>query len=306
MRADRFLLKHVSAPSPLLYKLMRKKTVAEVHPDGTIQRLSGSDRVFPGMRIRIPVDSNMRVKDPHCVASRPQKLPVLFENKAMAVFLKPSGIACQGGSKIGKGDSIDAMLGAVDSSEESGYKLVHRLDLPTSGALAVARGRLAAVQLTKAFRDRTVRKMYVAVLQGIPAMPKGIIDHPLVERNVDVVPASDENRDRAKEAITKFRVLKTGKHDGTTVSIVEFDILTGRKHQIRVHCSGVLGCPVLGDSKYTPKGMVKSAQMHLHLFKLAIPNLGSSKLEMVTVQAPFPEFWSPVFHSLGVSFAQKR
>ncbi|ORX65660.1 pseudouridine synthase [Linderina pennispora] len=250
MRADRFLLKHISAPSPLLYKLMRKKTVAEVHPDGTIQRLTGSDRVFPGMRIRIP------------------KLPVLFENKAMAVFLKPSGIACQGGSKIGKGDSIDAMLGAVDSSEESGYKLVHRLDLPTSGALAVARGRLAA--------------MYVAVLQGIPAMSKGVIDHPLVERNVDVVPASDENRDRAKEAITKFRVLKTGKHDGTTVSIVEFDILTGRKHQIRVHCSGVLGCPVLGDSKYTPKGMVKSAQMHLHLFKLAIPNLGSSKPEMVT------------------------
>ncbi|KAJ1941759.1 hypothetical protein FBU59_003406 [Linderina macrospora] len=127
------------------------------------------------------------------------------------------------------------MLAGMDNSDESGYKLVHRLDLPTSGALAVARGRLAAVKLTRAFHDRTVRKKYVAVLQGIPATPQGLINHPLVERNTDVVPATDENEGRAKEAVTKYRVLKSGCHEEVLVSLVEFDILTGRKHQIRVH-----------------------------------------------------------------------
>ncbi|KAI8325763.1 pseudouridine synthase [Martensiomyces pterosporus] len=259
-----------------------------------------------------------------------RQLPVIFENDAMAVFRKPAGLPCQGGTNIQY--SVDSLLAELDKIRKTGaeaaHRLVHRLDRGTTGALVVAKTRLAAKTLTRAFHDRTVRKTYIAVLHGIPHPRQGTVSVPLVNAGTHVKPLletaasisdlSDKTSPVAKPAITKYKVLKTGTFENKSVSVVEVDILTGRKHQIRVHCAKVLGCAVLGDRKYAAESSDSSGQkdmsaLYLHLFKLQVPNVGtngntgSTSLNgsSVFVRAPFPDFWTPVFKALGITFSKR-
>ncbi|KAJ2722342.1 hypothetical protein GGI07_003366 [Coemansia sp. Benny D115] len=327
LRVDRFVLDRTAIPPTLLFKLLRKRAIAEFDQEtGKTKRLQGLDKVYPGMVIRMPdglVTAGTEPNKPTTNTSQGDRassefiqrkmLPKIFENTALAVFQKPPGLSCQGGSNVKY--SVDKLLAEIDGSKESGYRLVHRLDRDTTGALVVARSRLAAAALTKAFKDRTVDKKYVAVLRGIPHNPKGTIDRALVNTGTMTVAANvDTPESEAKSAITRYRVLRKGKWKDIDIAIVELDILTGRKHQIRAHCSQVLRCPVLGDHKYSPTKLPQSkAQetMYLHLFKLTIPNVNvqgesiESPSATVSVTAPFPEFWKPVFDALGVSFSSK-
>ncbi|KAJ1817499.1 hypothetical protein LPJ60_004810 [Coemansia sp. RSA 2675] len=294
LRADRFLLAQVSIPPPLLFKLLRKRAITQVLPEGQSQRLQGSDRVQAGMQIHIPSDlvTSSTEKSPdqsqHRQSFAAQRLPMLFENDALAVLQKPQGLACQGGTNVKY--SIDDMLGDLSPD----YRLVHRLDRDTTGALVVAKSRLAAAALTAAFRDRAVSKRYIALLQGVPEETHGTISRPLLNTGTmtTVISATDDERraQMAKPAVTKYRVLRSGALGNKEVSIVELDILTGRKHQIRAHCAQALGCPVFGDHKYS-SAEPTSDSMYLHLFEISVP---------VTVKAPFPASWAPVFKKLNV------
>ncbi|KAJ2407536.1 hypothetical protein GGH19_005019, partial [Coemansia sp. RSA 1807] len=161
------------APS-LLFKLLRKRSVAHIDADGKRHRLHGSTRVHTGMEIQIPTNIVLPQSTPistrGSVTSTPQfvqrQLPVLFDNQALSVFQKPSGLPCQGGSKVTY--SVDSLLNN-NSTEQ--FRLVHRLDRGTTGALVVAKTRLAAARLAAAFRDHEISKTYIAVLRGVPDMP---------------------------------------------------------------------------------------------------------------------------------------
>ncbi|KAJ2898214.1 hypothetical protein IWW38_001458 [Coemansia aciculifera] len=324
LRADRYILSQVSIPSPLLHKLMRKRVIAHIvaEPNGTTKRIQGSDRVYEGMRIHIPGDLVTAASDAagdkqNGDSSKAllekrrdfakQRLPMLFENDAMAVLQKPAGLSCQGGTGVRY--SVDEMLADLDATEATGYRLVHRLDRDTTGALVVARSRLAAAALTAAFRDRAVSKRYIALLQGIPEEKSGTINNPLINTGTMTCvlsPADDERRAQlAKPATTKYRIMRTGKFGQLDVAIVELDILTGRKHQIRAHCAQVLKCPVLGDHRYNNNkaAVAANASMYLHLFEITVPDVDAmgNVRGKVSVKAPFPAFWSPVFKALGVS-----
>ncbi|KAJ1962823.1 hypothetical protein GGI12_002421 [Dipsacomyces acuminosporus] len=334
LRADRFILNKVSIPPNLLFKLLRKRAIAEIDVDGRYKKINGADRVFPGMRIRVPdnlvtdlsSDANAAVtRSPQTNSKRAEfikrQLPVLMDTDAMAVFQKPAGLPCQGGSKVQY--SIDMFLAELDQIRgydrdgDTGYRLVHRLDRGTTGALVVAKTRLAAKTLAKAFHDRTVKKTYIAVLDGIPNSLQGAVDAPLVNTGASVDVVRDRALQEGKPALTKYKVLKTGVFENKKLSLVEVDILTGRKHQIRVHCARVLGCPILGDHKYADSDNDDAPDqdnIYLHLFKLQVPDvdkLGNTKQteaspdSLVSVKAPFPEFWMPVFKSLGVSFTKR-
>ncbi|KAI7827706.1 pseudouridine synthase [Kickxella alabastrina] len=326
LRVDRFILEHASIPQGLLFKLLRKRSIAQIDDvTGKSKRLQGFDKVQPGMVIRLPNTLVTAATDTfgdgknhteydksiHADFIR-QQLPVIHENDAMAVFQKPPGLSCQGGSNVKY--SVDKMLAEIDGSLETGYRLVHRLDRGTTGALVVAKSRLAAAALTKAFRDRSVDKKYIAVLSGIPVNKQGTVDHPLFNTGTMTIIEGGEGAANngaaaasaavAKEAITRYRVMRTGKWRGENVSIVELDLLTGRKHQIRAHCAQVLGCPVLGDQKYAGAQRSTDQNMYLHLFKLTVPGEVCDP-STLSVTAPFPEFWKPIFSALGVSLSSK-
>ncbi|KAJ1664097.1 hypothetical protein IW140_004310 [Coemansia sp. RSA 1813] len=318
LRVDRFVANRIGIPPNLLFKLLRKRAIAQVDNDGKIKRINGPDRVYPGMRLQIPTElvtiaSSNRPNTSSSGGSKTDKettlkfvsklLPILYETKSFVVFNKPPGLACQGGSKIKY--SIDMLLAKIDNSEEAGYRLVHRLDRETTGALAVAKTRITASTLARAFSDRTVEKEYIAVIKGIPKVLQGTITAPLVNTGTKTIAVTDVSSEikPAKSAITKYKTLATGKFDMQDVAIVSLNILTGRKHQIRVHCAQVLGCPVLGDIKYNePKDNIKrqtNSNMFLHLYRLSIP-------PDISVKAPFPRFWSGVFKQLNISFSNSK
>ncbi|KAJ2778083.1 hypothetical protein GGI15_004287 [Coemansia interrupta] len=318
-RVDRFVLSQTHVPPALLFKHLRKKTIAQTTADGKRRRLQGSDRVHSGMQIQIPGSlvtaqgssstATAEVDAGHVQAFVRQTMPLLCETAGVAVFLKPAGLACQGGTRVGV--SAAGLLAQVSAE----YRLVHRLDRGTTGALVVARSRAAAHVLAAAFARHSaadgtaVDKTYYAVLLGHPAVRQGTIDTPLANIGTHVRTATDADTSSggsaAKHALTEYRVVRRGTWQSRPISLVELRIATGRKHQIRVHCATALGCPVLGDAKYgSAEGSRETKNMFLHLHRIRVPAVdehGTCGKAPLSVTAPFPVFWHPVFRALDIS-----
>ncbi|KAJ2159659.1 hypothetical protein GGF46_002793 [Coemansia sp. RSA 552] len=282
MRLDRFLSEKTSVPSGLLFKLLRKREITQIQADvespADTMQLQGNFRVQPGMQIQIPdnlIPSPIGVKTANAFITREfaqKQLPVLHESTSMVVFQKPFGLASQGGTGVRY--SVADLLGAL-STPDTQLRLTHRLDQDTTGCLVVAKTRTAAQTLTAAFRQGTISKSYNAVLCGLPDVPRGTIRTPLLYNGKMTVAlradATEQDVERAKQAITEYSVVRRGRFADMDVCVARIAILTGRKHQIRAHCSQVLGCPVLGDAKYAKGAVAKAARMHLHLAKIIVP-----------------------------------
>lgn len=184
------------------------------------------------------------------------KASIIFENEDFFAINKPSGLATQGGSKIKL--CVDDFL--ANLNEE--YRLVHRLDKETSGVLIVAKNRLSASKIAKDFREKKIKKTYLALVFGLPPFERGTINRDLV-RNYEGVETAYEGM----ESITHYSILK--KNEG--VALLEISIETGRMHQIRVHLSSI-GCKIIGDEKYgdVTSDLAKkiAPKMLLHAYKI--------------------------------------
>jgi len=197
---------------------------------------------------------------------------------------KPPGLAIQGGS--GTERHLDGMLDVLRFGSEARPRLVHRLDKETSGVLVLARTVVAAAFLTRAFREKTTRKIYWAIIVGLPKLRQGRIDLPLAK-----LPGREGERVRAdaeegKRAITYYHVAESV---GSQASWLALFPVTGRTHQLRAHCAAI-GTPILGDAKYGITavhltGVPEATRLHLHARSLAIPHpLGGT----LRVSAPLP------------------
>ncbi len=242
-RLDNFLLgQFKGAPRSLVYRLLRTGQVRingkRVKPD---RRLEEGDEVrLPPVRLDAPADHGT----PHPSLLAQIEASILFEDRALLVLDKPSGIASHGGSGIGFG-AIELMraLRPKDSLE-----LVHRLDRDTSGVMVLAKKRSALTELQALIRTGRLEKRYLALLVGELPRPALRVDAPLEkfvlqggERMVRVLPSG-------KASVSHFRQIeRVGGH-----TYAEVRIETGRTHQIRVH-SAHLGTPVAGDEKYGDK-----------------------------------------------------
>ena len=183
--------------------------------------------------------------DPHTdtADSVLQEPAIIYEDEAMAVLSKPAGMLSVPG-KTG-----DDSVAAWAQRRWPGAMLVHRLDMLTSGILLAAKTMEVYQQLQQQFADRTVKKKYLAVVEGSPTKEHGIIDLPLASDPMNR-PLQVVDPENGKRAITEYRVLQAGQR-----SLLALWPHTGRTHQLRMHCAHPegLGCPIVGDELYGRK-----------------------------------------------------
>ncbi len=325
MRLDRWFRAHYPALSfGHLQKLIRS---GQVRVDGG--RVKTNARLEPGQAVRIPPlgrgaidDDNDMVVLPGTLgsgkASRTATAPrekgtprrpasdaealramTLYEDDEVFVFNKPQGLAVQGGSGLTR--HVDAMLEALRDKKGQKPRLVHRLDRDTSGVLVVARTRLAAQKLAESFRKRSTRKVYWALVRGVPKPKQGRISTwigkeggPEGER-MQVAHHGDDN---ASHAVSVYSVVETA---GQKLAWLSMRPITGRTHQLRVHAAHI-GHPIIGDPKYFeaeeswdfPGGIQK--KLHLHARRIVIPHPRGGTLD---VTAPLPLHMQQSWNLLG-------
>lgn len=284
-RIDNFLLRELKGvPKSCIYRMLRK---GEVRVSG--RRIKPSYRLKVGDRVRIPpVEIERRSPDEIVTVLYGRRLEaqILYEDDALLVINKPSGMAVHGGSGL-HGGVIEGLRRV--RSETRGLELVHRLDRDTSGALLIAKKRSVLRHLHKQFRQGEVEKRYLALLAWRWPKKEETVDAPLRkfqlrggERFVVV------DRKRGKPARTHFRRLD----HLSDATLVEAELETGRTHQIRVHAAH-MGHPILGDERYghkeandlwREKGL---RRLFLHAAKLAFHHPKTGK--WLEIEAPLPE-----------------
>lgn len=298
LRLDRWFKRHFpTLGHGRLQKLLR---TGQVRVDG--KRAQANARLSEGQTIRIPpftVDDGERSK-PAPSVHRPQdaddlRAIILHEDEALMAINKPCGLAVQGGSKTKR--HIDGMLTSIAPKGER-YRLVHRLDRDTSGLLVVAKSASAAAKLSKAFQRHQVQKLYWALVAGLPPLEHGVIDRPLSKGASRTQPGFElvqADLDGAQDAKTRYRTIARA---GKIAAWLALQPLSGRTHQLRVHCT-LMDCPILGDPKYggaraKPEGAPGALMLHARELDLPHPDGGR-----LTLTAPLPDTMRAGFAWIG-------
>ncbi len=188
---------------------------------------------------------------------------ILFEDRDVLVVYKPAGLATQS-AKSFEADLVSELKNYLKGGA---VYLVHRLDQPVEGLLAVAKTKQAAAGLTAQLERGSLNKEYLAVVQGCPKETEGALEDFLKKegQNAEVTDASDLE---GKEACLTYRVLETVSLEGTEVSLVRVHIDTGRFHQIRAQFAHA-GHPLLGDRRYgTPESIALSGKLGVRTVSL--------------------------------------
>jgi len=214
---------------------------------------------------------------------------LLYRDGLMLVIDKPAGVPVHRGSK--GGPSFEDDFGALRFGLPRNPALAHRLDRDTSGCLVLGRHRKALALLGKLFKNGKVEKTYWAVVEGGPAEDEGRIDIPLGKL--------DETRGwwmkpdpNGQPAATTWKVM--GRGGGLTWLALE--PLTGRTHQLRVHCAET-GFPVLGDNIYGSAPRSGGPALHLHSREIVVPI--SKNKAAVKVTAPVPAHMQETLRACG-------
>ena len=209
-----------------------------------------------GHRVRADDRIIVKIPPPKDISARPENIPldIVYEDKDIIVINKPPGIVVHPAAGNAEGTLVNALLHHCKGLSGIGGNIrpgvVHRLDKDTSGLIVFAKNDASHENLARQFRDREVKKTYMALVRGVIKDDSGTIDvpigrHPVNRKKMAVI---GSGRLKKRNALTRFRVIK--RYDGYT--LVELDLMTGRTHQIRVHLSHI-GHPVAGDETYSRK-----------------------------------------------------
>lgn len=296
VRLDRWFKRHL--PQVGFATVSRWARTGQVRVDG--KRADPADRLSAGQVIRVPPGGDSPDKKTQTRKPLTEEQIALAESmiiskdRAAIVLNKPPGLATQGGS--GTFQHVDGLL---DAFAEDGPRprLVHRLDKDTSGVLLIARTPGSAAFFSKRFSGRSARKIYWALVIGVPEISDGMIDLPLAKQpgtggEKMMVDKSGEGQ----PARSRYRVIDRA---GNRASWVELQPLTGRTHQLRVHMAAI-GHPIVGDGKYGgPDAFLSgsiSRKMHLHARRLIIDHPDG---DLIDVRAELPEHFAASLEQLG-------
>ena len=317
MRLDRWL--HRRFPDVSNSHLMRIVRKGEVRVSG--KRADISTRLVTGESVRVPPlkiapQKASAVKRANPGDAEEIRAMILFEDRDVMVLNKPFGLAVQGGS--GTTRHIDGMLQAFADKEGNRPVLVHRLDRDTSGVLLIAKSRKMAAELGEIFRSRRAKKIYWALVEGVPKPAQGRISMFLAKGE-----GMGETRGQGRADLERMRVAKHGdpdaQHSLTLYAVVDkvtprlawlsMRPVTGRTHQLRAHCEAI-GHPIVGDPKYNRKAPNDPARadplravppglepkLHLLARRLVLPH---PRHGMIDVTAPLPEHMKKSFAMFG-------
>jgi 23S rRNA pseudouridine955/2504/2580 synthase len=301
MRVDRFL--QVQFPTLSFARIQRVIRKGEVRVNG--KRVDAGSRLEAGQNVRIPP---LRLEASPAAALGDAdgdntrhflKSITLYEDDDVLVLNKPLGLAVQGGS--GTTRHIDGMLEVLRDAQGQRPRLVHRLDKDTTGCLLVAKTRMAAAALAKSFRSRSARKIYWALVAGVPKPHQGRISTFLAKEQRDedsVMRIARHGEGGASHAVTYYAVVETA---GPALAWLSLKPITGRTHQLRVHMTHI-GHPIVGDSKYfarenwqLPGGMQN--RLHLLARRIAVPHPRGG---VIDVTAPLPQHMQQSWNLLGL------
>jgi 23S rRNA pseudouridine955/2504/2580 synthase len=295
IRLDRWFKRHL--PQVAFGTVSKWARTGQVRVDG--KRAKPEDRLAAGQVLRVPPGGNAAPKPravrPLTDEQRAEAAAMLIAKTDAALVLnKPPGLATQGGTKTHH--HVDALLDAYAGPDEPRPRLVHRLDKDTSGALLVARTPGSAAFFSKRFSGRSAKKVYWALVVGVPEVAEGLIDAPLAKQPGTGGEKMHVDMEHGQPARTKYRVLDRA---GNRAAWLELEPLTGRTHQLRVHCAA-MGHPIVGDGKYGGQdafltGSI-SRKMHLHARRLIIDSPAGGKLD---VTAELSEHFSASMEQLG-------
>jgi 23S rRNA pseudouridine1911/1915/1917 synthase len=218
-------------------------------------------------------DIEISIPQPEKSVILAQKIPlsIVYEDKYLLVVNKPQGMVTHPAPGNYTGTLVNALLAHCDDLSGIGGVLkpgiVHRLDKGTSGLLLVAKTDDAHKKLARQFKDKTTKRVYLALVDGNVELDNGTVELPIGrsvrDRKKMAVKFDDEG---SKEAITHYKVIK--RFGGFT--LLECRLGTGRTHQIRVHLS-YIGHPILGDEKYGTKGSFKMPMLHAAIIGFTHP-----------------------------------
>lgn len=297
MRLDRWFRAHYPGLSfGRLQKLLRS---GQVRVNG--KRVRANSRVEPGQLVRVPPLSDQPIDTEPSPVGGDNELRrfLLHEDDHVLLFNKPAGLAVQGGSGLTR--HVDGLLESWRDRKGQKPRLVHRLDRETSGVLVVAKTRLAASRLATAFRSRSTKKTYWALVAGVPRPHQGKISTWLARQRsgeVERMRVVGHGAEDAAHAVTHYSVVEAS---GTKLAWLTLRPVTGRTHQLRAQAAHI-GHPIIGDPLYfddsdweLPGGMQK--RLHLHARRLVVPHPAGGILDMT---APLPPHMRQSWNLLGL------
>ncbi|MGO4705060.1 RluA family pseudouridine synthase [Microvirga sp. 2MCAF38] len=302
MRVDRFLVARF--PQLAFTHIQRIVRKGELRIDG--KRAKPNERLQPGQKVRVPP---LKLEPAKLVARSTikdqderefLKSITLYEDKDVLVINKPMGLAVQGGS--GTTRHVDALLESMRDADGQKPRLVHRLDKDTAGCLVIAKTRFAASTMAKSFRSRSTRKIYWALVAGVPRVRQGRISTYLAKEEggegdsrMKVARHGDEG---ASHALTYYAIVDTAAHKLAWLSLKP---VTGRTHQLRAHTAHI-GHPIVGDPKYfdienweLPGGIQNKLHLLARRIVIAHPRTGKP----IDITAPLPPHMQQSFNLLG-------
>jgi len=250
------------------------------------------------IQVQVPAE----VLSPDWASATPAEdlpLDVIYEDVDFAAINKPAGMVVHPAVGHTSGTLVNAILARWPQVAQVGGEnragIVHRLDKDTSGVILIAKTEAARLSLMAQFESREVQKRYLALVEGIPATPTGVIDAPIgrdpaERKRMGVVRGG-------REAVTHYRLLQSFHYHNEDFSLLEALPKTGRTHQIRVHAA-FIGHPIVGDTVYGRRKVRLGLRRHfLHAESITVtqPTTGQS----LTIVAPLPRELQNVLEMLG-------
>ncbi len=288
-RLDHFLVEMLPG-----YSRARLQTLVR---DGMVQ-VDGKPAMKSGLKLEAGAAVEVRIPPVAESGLVPEKIPldIVFEDDDVVVINKPAGMVVHPAAGHQSGTLVHAVLGYDPEMEGIGGEdrpgVVHRLDKDTSGLILLGKNDHAHQWLEDQFRLRKVGKTYLALVDGKPPTPSGRVEaaigrDPSHRKRMAIVPAG-----RGREAVSEYQTLESfPKH-----TLLEFHPLTGRTHQIRVHCA-FLGCPIVGDRVYGWKKTslpIERQFLHASRIKITLPDEAQPR----EFQAPLPPDLQEVLNTL--------
>lgn len=278
-RIDNFLCKYLKGvPKSHIYRILRSGEVRV-----NTKRVDQTYRLQLGDHVRIPPVRVAEAQNRDYVPGF--EFPILYEDEALLVINKPSGVAVHGGSGVSFG-IIEQLRSARPQAKF--LELVHRLDRETSGVLLLAKKRSALINLHEQMRDGKNDKRYLCLVLGKWRNMKQHVKLPLHKFNTQ----NGEKRVMVREDGQASHTIFTLQKNWPEFSLLEAQLKTGRTHQIRVHLSH-LGFPIAGDDKYGDfarnKELIKQRLKRMFLHAYSITFAHPLTAEVVRLNAPLPK-----------------